>query len=157
MWDGPGCIGQPTTAQMVRLGLALGANKSALCLNRPQVFLVNCPFERRSHSILPFYLYELCAAPAQSLADAIIRSVASVCPILQATKADGWPARQGIVRPNVDPLLRPDWPEALHLYQEKTDLCYTFEAPSDYELSVRVGALVAAATAGIERIAGEDG
>jgi hypothetical protein len=96
-----------------------------------------------------FYLYELCRAGAKCLADRIIDRVAEVCPILRAASADGWPADRGIVRPSADPMQRPEWPEALYLFQEKAPLCYTFEAPSDYELSVRVAALVRAVNAAL--------
>jgi len=94
-----------------------------------------------------FYLYELAAQPHQSMAEAVVRAVTPVCPILQSNRADDWPAESGIVRPNADPAKRPDWPEALYLFQEKTDLCYTFEAPSDYDLTTRVTALVTAVKA----------
>jgi hypothetical protein len=96
-----------------------------------------------------FYLYELCRAPAPSLAGRIIGDVAAVCPILQADQADGWRAERGIVRPQADPAGRPEWPEALYLFQERTDRCYTFEAPSDYPMSTRVSALVTAVQAAL--------
>lgn len=96
-----------------------------------------------------FYLYELAARSTRSMAEAVIRAVTPVCPILRASRADDWPAQNGIVRPSADPETRPDWPEALYLFQEKTDLCYTFEAPSDYDLTTRVAALVAAVNAAL--------
>ena len=100
-----------------------------------------------------FYLYELNPLGKSSVADDVIRAVADLCPILEAKKADDWPASNGVVRPNVDPAKRPDWPEALYLAQKKADLCYTFEAPSDYALPARVAALVMAVNKAIQQIA----
>jgi hypothetical protein len=50
----------------------------------------------------------------------------------------------GIIRPPLDPTLRPQWPEAFWLYRHKTRLSYTIEAPSDFPLAVRVKALAEA-------------
>jgi hypothetical protein len=94
-----------------------------------------------------FYLYELASCPDEAKADSIVRAVSRVCPVLQARVADGWPAENGVVRPKGDPAERPEWPEALYLFHEKADLCYTFEAPSDYPMDTRVAALVSAVTA----------
>jgi hypothetical protein len=45
---------------------------------------------------------------------------------------------------------RPQWPEAVYLVtQNKTRLSYTFEAPSDFPLPVRVAALGAAVRAAL--------
>jgi len=96
-----------------------------------------------------FYLYELCRQPARSRAEAIVGQVAGVCPILRARQADGWPAEGGIVRPHANPAERREWPEALRLFMEHTDLCYTLEAPSDYNLSTRVAALLAGVDAAL--------
>jgi hypothetical protein len=94
-----------------------------------------------------FYLYELASSSGEANADSIINAVSCVCPILRARAADGWPAENGVVRPKGDPARRPEWPEALYLFREKANLCYTFEAPSDYPMDVRVTALVSAVTA----------
>jgi len=49
-----------------------------------------------------------------------------------------------------NPMDRPQWPEALYLAsQGKTPMSYTFEAPSDFPLPVRVAALAAAVRAAL--------
>lgn len=100
-----------------------------------------------------FYLYELSRPPARSVATDVVRAVVSVCPLLRLESIDGWPARGGVVRPDADPLDRPDWPEALYLFMHKTPLNCTFEAPSDYPLAMRTDALVAAVLAGFTAFA----
>lgn len=97
-----------------------------------------------------FYLYELARRGQASLAEKVLRRVGEVCPISRSDTLDGWDAVNGIVRPNVDPELRPEWPEAVYAFQRKTDLTYTFEAPSDYDLPTRVAALTAAVRAALE-------
>ena len=56
---------------------------------------------------------------------------------------EGREAKGGIVRPNILPRERPDWPEAFYLITHKSRLGYTLEAPSDFPLATRVNALVA--------------
>jgi hypothetical protein len=109
-----------------------------------------------------FYLYELNPDCRPSLAEIIVRRVATVCPIDPAESIDGRPASGGIIRPNLDPASRPEWPEAFYLIQRKTRLSYTCEAPSDFALPVRVQALVKAVEAAVEeatpaRTAGGEG
>ncbi len=97
-----------------------------------------------------FYLYELNPDSKPSLAPAMVRAVRPVCPIESAAIIDGREAYlPGIIRPTIDPHLRPDWPEALWLFQNRTRLSYTLEAPSDFSLPVRVAALVNAIQAGL--------
>jgi hypothetical protein len=91
-----------------------------------------------------FYLYELSVPTARSAAEDILSWVSNICPILNAGHADGWPVTNGVVRPSIDRARRDGFPEALYLFLERVDLCYTLEAPSDYDLSVRVAALVSA-------------
>ncbi len=93
-----------------------------------------------------FYLYELNPDRLPSLAEAIIARVAQVCPIERSEIIEGRPAQNGIIRPNLDPQTRPQWAEAFFLITHKTRHSYTLEAPSDFPLSVRVTALVAAVT-----------
>ncbi|MSU36177.1 MAG: DUF2817 domain-containing protein [Pedosphaera sp.] len=104
-----------------------------------------------------FYLYELNPDSRPSLAPAIVDAVRSVCPIESAAMIDGREINApGIIRPSIDPRLRPDWPEAFWLFQNRTRLSYTLESPSDFPLPVRVAALVnaiqAALTNGISPI-----
>lgn len=91
-----------------------------------------------------FYLYEVTDGTRPSMAEAVIEAVAPVCPIDESPEIEGRPAQHGVIRPNLDPRLRPRWPEAFYLYRHKTPLCYTLEAPSDFALPVRVAALTAA-------------
>ncbi len=91
-----------------------------------------------------FYLYEQNPDARPSLAEPMIEAIAKVCPIDPNELIEGRPAKNGIIRPNIDPSTRPQWPEAFYLIDHKTRLSYTLEAPSDYPLSTRVDALVAA-------------
>lgn len=97
-----------------------------------------------------FYLYELNPDNQPSLAEKLIARVAQVCPIDLAEAIEGWPAGQGIIRPNVDLRSRPQWAEAFWLLTNKTRLSYTVEAPSDFPLATRIAALVAAVHAALE-------
>ncbi|HOX58989.1 MAG TPA: M14 family metallocarboxypeptidase [Candidatus Paceibacterota bacterium] len=101
-----------------------------------------------------FYLYELNPDNQPSLADAIIGRVGEVCPIDRSEVIEDRPARDGVIRPNLDPRTRPQWPEAFFLLMHKTRLSYTFEAPSGFPLAVRLAALVAGVNTAV-RIAAE--
>lgn len=94
-----------------------------------------------------FYVYELNPEDQPSLATDIIAAVSEVCPIDNADLIDGREAHGGIIRPNLDLTARLEWAEAIYLIQHKTRLSYTLEAPSDFKLTTRVAALVAAAKA----------
>ena len=91
-----------------------------------------------------FYLYELNPDNRPSHAEEMIRRVAEVCPIDLSTEIEERAAQGGIVRPNIDPLSRPQWPEAFWLLRNRTRHSYTLEAPSDFPLATRVDALVTA-------------
>ena len=97
-----------------------------------------------------FYVYELNPEGQPSLAEKIVARVAEVCPIDTSELIEGRPAQKGIIRPSVDPRSRPQWPEAFFLLTHKTRLSYTLEAPSDFPLSVRVAALIAAVRGALE-------
>lgn len=97
-----------------------------------------------------FYIYEQNPDGKPSLAEKMIAAVAEVCPIDRSEIIEGRPAQNGIIRPNLDPHTRPQWPEAFYLITHKTRLSYTLEAPSDFALSTRVNALVAAVQAALE-------
>jgi murein peptide amidase A len=99
-----------------------------------------------------FYVYELNPGRRPALAESIIDRVAPLCPIDTSEVIEGRPARQGIIRPEIDPRTRPDWPEAFFLVTHKSPLSCTLEAPSDYPLPVRVAALVAGVTAALEQV-----
>lgn len=99
-----------------------------------------------------FYLYEQNPEGRRSLAEPIIEAVSKVCPVDPNEMIEGRPAKNGIIRPNLDPSLRPQWPESFYLITHKTRQSYTLEAPSDYPLSTRVDALVAAVGTGIDLV-----
>jgi hypothetical protein len=100
-----------------------------------------------------FYVYELNPDQQASLAEELIRAVGAVCPIDRSPVIEGRPASGGIIRPDLDPTRRPQWPEAFFLIRNKTRLSYTLEAPSDWPLPVRVAGLVTAARRAVELIA----
>jgi murein peptide amidase A len=91
-----------------------------------------------------FYLYEVNPDQGPSLGDKIVEAVARVCPVEMSPEIEGWPAQNGVIRPNIKPEERPQWPEAIYLITYKTRQSYTLEAPSDFPLQTRVDALVAA-------------
>ena len=97
-----------------------------------------------------FYVYELNPDSQPSLAEAIVARVAEVCLLDPSEVIEGRAASGGIIRPSLDPRLRPQWPEAFYLLTHKTRLSCTLEAPSDFALGVRVAALVAGVGAALE-------
>lgn len=99
-----------------------------------------------------FYLYEQNPDQRPALAEKMIAAVEKVCPIDRSEIIEGRPAQNGIVRPNILPQERPDWPEALYLISHKSRQGYTLEAPSDFPLTTRVAALVAGVTAAMTEI-----
>lgn len=96
-----------------------------------------------------FYVYELNPCGKASLAAGVLAAVKDVCPIETARQVDGRKAEHGLIRPAFRPAKRLRWPEAFYLTQNKTDLCYTLEAPSDFPLATRVNALVTGARAAL--------
>jgi len=103
-----------------------------------------------------FYLYELNPDQQPTLAERIVEAVAAVCPIDPSLEIEGRAARGGIIRPDLDPAKRPQWPEAFYLVGHKTRHSYTLEAPSDFALPVRVTALVAAVRVALPDSAGRE-
>jgi murein peptide amidase A len=102
-----------------------------------------------------FYVYEVNPDARPSIAEKMVQAVRPVCPIDHSTLIDGRDALDGIIRPNLDPALRPEWPEAFYLITHKTRLSYTLEAPSDFPLTVRATALVVAVKAAMKAFAKE--
>jgi murein peptide amidase A len=100
-----------------------------------------------------FYLYEQNPEHRFSLAEAMTRRVSEVCPVDPSPIIENRPATNGIIRPDLDINKRPQWPEAFYLLMRKTRQTYTLEAPSDFALPVRVGALVAAVHAAVDTFA----
>jgi hypothetical protein len=97
-----------------------------------------------------FYLYEQNPDQKPSPADAIIEQVGKVCPIDLSAEIEDRPATNGIIRPNIRPQERPDWPEALYLISHKSRQGYTLEAPSDFPLETRIAALATATRTAID-------
>lgn len=102
-----------------------------------------------------FYLYEQNPDDRSSLAEAMIEAVSKVCPIDPNELIEGRPAKNGIIRPNLDPRTRPQWPEAFFLITHKTRRSYTLEAPSDYPLQTRVDGLAAAVNTAVRLVGRE--
>ena len=100
-----------------------------------------------------FYLYEQNLDSRPSLAEKMIQAVQKACPIDLSENIEGRAAKGGIVRPNISPRERPDWPEAFYLITHKSRQGYTLEAPSDFELPIRVNALVAGVNAALKSFA----
>jgi len=90
-----------------------------------------------------FYIYELNSDNRPSFAEKILEAAAKVCPVDASPMIEDWPAQNGVIRPQVNPAERPQWPEALYLITHKTRQSYTLEAPSDFPLPARVAALAA--------------
>ena len=99
-----------------------------------------------------FYVYELNPDDQPSFARAIVDRVAEVCPIDMSPVIEDRPAAGGIINPKVDTRSRPQWAEAFYLITYKTRLSYTLEAPSDFQLSTRVAALVAGVRAVLDGV-----
>jgi hypothetical protein len=99
-----------------------------------------------------FYVYEVNPDDEPSLSGKMIEAVSKVCPIDLSPIIEDRPARGGIIRPDLDPAKRPQWPEAFYLIMNKTRHSYTLEAPSDFPLPARVAALVAATRAVLDEI-----
>jgi hypothetical protein len=96
-----------------------------------------------------FYVYELNPDGRPSPAEAIIQEVSKVCPVDTSEIIEDRPAKNGIIRPSIDPQSRPLWPEAFWLLTHKTRLSCTLEAPSDFPLETRVDGLVAGVNAAL--------
>ncbi len=99
-----------------------------------------------------FYVYELNPDLRPSLAEAIVSAVGEVCPIDRSELIEGRVAKDGIIRPSVDPRDRPQWPEAFFLLTYKTRVSCTLEAPSDFSPGIRVAALVVGVRAALGRL-----
>jgi hypothetical protein len=123
-----------------------------LWLNRLPMFDV-CLMLHEDWESHGFYLYEQNPENQPPLAEAMIEHVAKVCPVDRSEIIEGRPANEGIVRPNIDPFTRTDWPEAFFLIKNKTRLAYTLEAPSDFPMPARVDALTTAVNTALQLVA----
>ena len=91
-----------------------------------------------------FYFYELKMGIEPTEPRRVLEAVKTVCPIDESAEIDGRKNDRGLIVPELDPRLRELWPEAFWLVMNKTQLSYTCEAPSDFQLQVRTEALVRA-------------
>ena len=91
-----------------------------------------------------FYFYELKMGDQPTEPRRVLEAVKTVCPIDESTEIDGRKNDRGLIVPELDPRLRELWPEAFWLVMNKTQLSYTCEAPSDFQMQVRTEALVRA-------------
>ena len=82
----------------------------------------------------------------------MVQAAAKVCAIDLSPVIEDRPAQGGIIRPDIDPAKRPQWPEAFYLIMNKTRHSYTLEAPSDFPLPTRVAALTAAVRAVLDEV-----
>jgi hypothetical protein len=99
-----------------------------------------------------FYVYEVNPDREPSLGEKMMQAVSKVCPIDLSTVIEERPAQGGIIRPDTDPAIRPQWPETLYLITNKTRHSYTLEAPSDFPLPTRVAALAKAVRVVLDEI-----
>jgi hypothetical protein len=100
-----------------------------------------------------FYLYEQNPDGLSSLAETIVNAVRKVCPVDPSEIIEDRPAKDGIIRPNLDPRTRPQWAEAFYLILNKSRRGYTLEAPSDFPMATRVDALVTGVNAVMKLLA----
>ena len=100
-----------------------------------------------------FYLYEQNPGGKPSLAETIVGTVQKVCPIDPSEIIEDRPAKNGIIRPKLDPRARPQWAEAFYLIINKARLGYTLEAPSDFPMATRVDAMVTGVDAVMKALA----
>jgi protein MpaA len=101
-----------------------------------------------------FYLYELLRDENDSLADAILESVKGACSIDRSDRIDGMEARSGVIAPRGEfGRMMDEWPEAIWLMENRTDVSYTLETSSADPLILRVAALVRAVNAVAQRLA----
>lgn len=92
-----------------------------------------------------FYLYELARTAPLTFAQHVREAVAPTLPIEPGDIIDGRPIDEpGIIRPENDPALREQWPEAIYLFKHHTHHSLTFETPTALPLAGRITAHVAA-------------
>lgn len=98
-----------------------------------------------------FYLYELARRIDEEFARKIRAHVEEVLPIESGEVIDGRPVSEtGIIRPESDPALREQWPEAIYLFKHHTHHCLTFESPTPQPLSSRIAAQLTAMRSAID-------
>jgi len=98
-----------------------------------------------------FYLYELLrGAPDPTRARELRDAATHHLPVQTGREIDGRPISEtGIIRPESDPALRDQWPEAIYLFAHHTDICYTLETPTSLPLDKRCACMTAAVEASL--------
>lgn len=102
-----------------------------------------------------YYVYEVNPTREQSLAPYVLRAVEPITGVDPAEVIDGWPAVNGLIRPqDIERRTRlrgDDCPESLYMMEHRfTHHSYTMESPSNSDLGPRIRAHVAAVLAAIE-------
>jgi hypothetical protein len=98
-----------------------------------------------------YYVYDVNLGPGISPAIRIVEALRELCPIQPTGRIDdSWDCVDGIIQPNVNPLEREQWAEALYLIVNKSKLSLTLEAPSDFPLLFRAEAHVRAVRRALE-------
>ncbi len=90
------------------------------------------------------YIYELNRSGRAGVTEALLDAMADHVPVDPRGEIDGWQAGSGIIRPTIRAGERPDWPEALYLYERHCPLVCTCETPSGIEIGRRAAAHMAA-------------
>ncbi|HPA16635.1 MAG TPA: M14 family metallocarboxypeptidase [Verrucomicrobiae bacterium] len=100
------------------------------------------------------YIYEVVRAGRIGMAKALLGAMASHIGPDGRDEIDGHRAEGGIIRPGMRAAERPDWPEAIFLFENHCPIVYTLETPSGFVLDRRVAAHRAAVLRACEILAG---
>lgn len=88
------------------------------------------------------YLYELSLRGSHG--DALLTACESTIPRETATEVDGNPFTRALLFRDygvdrfIEEQLGGGWPESIYLFQHHSDHCYTFETPSEFDLTRRI-------------------
>ena len=104
-----------------------------------------------------FYLYELTQPnKPPRFGRSVLDAVSKVCPIEKNALVEGHEADRGLIHPPYHQEQRQDWPEAFYMMHNKTDHSLTLEAPSDFDMQVRMKALMRAVLTTADLVSGEE-
>lgn len=101
-----------------------------------------------------FYLYEMHEPGMPRPGVAILQAVEPLTGLDHSTVIDGFPARNGLLRPHADVSLETvaQWPEQLHLRAHHTTLSLTFETPTALPLELRARAQTVAVKTAVNQL-----
>lgn len=99
-----------------------------------------------------FYLYERNPEKRGGIAEAVVQAVSKVCPIDLAELIDGFAGKGGIIPAIIAPEERELWAEAIYLWVNHAQLCYTTESPSAFPLEQRIAAQCVAVETAVEKL-----